>query len=357
MLIAAARYGYLHAKVRALRSSRLGEQDRHVLLYAGDLKTCLAYLVTTSYGQCFDRTDGDEPVLSTLERRLARPLFSHYDAILHACHSRRAREVIIALLARFEVENLKVLLRARVRGEPKERVHQLLYPIGRLSRLNWDGLWQATTMADLLQMLRNEPYHRALLHALPQFEAQHRLFPLEMALDLARVDRLRQAVDQLGRRDRVKIGGIIELCVDVFNISWVIRLKTVYGLSPEEIIHYTIPAGKTVSLSMLMHLASAATAEEGCGRLPVALQRYLGGVAEWDEVEGRLGMHVVATLRQTLAGLPFHLGIAAAYLLEKEIELKNLVTLLQAKAARLTTKRILALVSWETTEKQYASIG
>ncbi|NOQ47439.1 MAG: hypothetical protein GQ559_12385, partial [Desulfobulbaceae bacterium] len=40
------------------------------------------------------------------------------------------------------------------------------------------------------------------------------------------------------------------------------------------------------------------------------------------------------------SGQPFHIGVAVAYLLEKEIELANLITLLQAKTKNLTVEEI-----------------
>ncbi|NOQ46253.1 MAG: hypothetical protein GQ559_06230, partial [Desulfobulbaceae bacterium] len=52
MVLAAARYGYPNAKIRALRSKKLTEQDRHFLLTAKDPTTFLSYLATTSYCYC-----------------------------------------------------------------------------------------------------------------------------------------------------------------------------------------------------------------------------------------------------------------------------------------------------------------
>ncbi len=358
MLFAAARYGYPNAKVRALRSRKLTEQDHHFLLAAKDLPNCLSYLATTSYRTCLPDPDKTHPELPILERQLSRPLLDHYAKIIRSFRRIKERDVILALFRRFEGENLKIILRALFANLSRDAVCHLLYPLGRLSDLDWDTLWSCKSISELLEQLRPSIFGKLLQHALPQFEAQGRLFPLEMTIDLSCFRMLHQAISALGSRyDHVVAEKILRSYIDILNISWVVRLKKDYGLSSEEIVNYTLPSGKLISLTTLNHLARAEDIEVFINHLPMPYQHELSTIRDWEKVAQRLETYFLRTLTRVFLGQPFHIGIPVAYLLEKEIELANLISLLQAKAKNLSVEEISNRLSWSSTEGKYAPAG
>jgi len=350
-MLLAARYGYPNAKVRALRSRKLTRQDHHFLVTAKDLSTCLSYLATTSYSSYLPDPEKGIPELSTLERQLARPLLNHYAKIVHSLRGSKERELILAMFRRFEAENLKVILRALFAHLSRETVSHLLYPVGRLSDLDWDTLWACKSVPELLQHLRPEIFGRSLQHALPQFEAQGRLFPLEMALDFPCFHILRQAISALGNRyDRIVTEKIFTVYIDILNISWVIRLKIDYGLPPEEIVNYTLPEGKVITLAYLNRLSRVEDIAEFINQLPPIFRHELSDIRDWRKMSLTLESYFLKILARTFSGQPFHIGVAAAYLLEKEIELANLITVLQAKARNLTVEKISNSLPWQFME-------
>ena len=337
MILAAARYAYPNAKVRALRSRRLTDQDRHFLLEARDFSSFLAYLATTPYGRELSDLEGELPDPGVLERRLARPLMEDYAKVARALRGKRERESVLALFSRFESENLKVLLRAVFSGLGKQAVSHLLYPLGTLSTLPWDNLWACDNPAEVADMLIRTPFGTALKHAVPQFEAQGRLFPLEMALDLSCFQRLKQAVSGLrSRSDRKAAKGILGPYVDILNISWTIRLKIHYGLSPEETVNYSLPGGELLGLSQLHRLARAEDISSFLEQIPRSLQREIGEVSEWEDFPTYLETWFLRLLTRLFMGPPFQIGIEIAFLLEKEMELTALITLIEAKAQGLS---------------------
>ncbi|NIA09787.1 MAG: hypothetical protein GWP10_08665 [Nitrospiraceae bacterium] len=200
MILAAAKYAYPNAKVRALRSRRLTPQDFHFLLEAKDISSFLAYLATTSYGPIVSELGDRVPDMGGLERQLARFLMEDYAKVVRSLRGKRVQELVLALFSRFESENLKVLLRALFSGLGRHSVSYLLYPLGGLSTLPWDKLWACNNPAEALELLIPTPFGRAIKHAIPQFEVQGRLFPLEMALDLSCFQRLKQAISSLRSR-------------------------------------------------------------------------------------------------------------------------------------------------------------
>ncbi len=357
MLLAAARYGYPNAKVRALRSRKLTEQDRHFLLVAQDLPACLTYLATTSYGPFLPDLEETLPQLSALERQLARPLLDDYARVIHSLRGSREQELVHGLFRRFEAENLKIILRTLFTGLSRDAVSHLLYPLGRLSELDWERLWACTSIPELLESLPDIP-GRSLLHALPQFEAQGRLFPLEMALDSSCFRTLGQASSILrSRYDRTVVEKILASYIDILNVSWMIRLKKEYGLAPEEIVNYSLPGGKLITLALLNRLAGAEEVAEFITSLPPVFRHELSDTRDWGIISRRLEAYFLRTLARIFSGQPFHLGITVAYLLEKEIELANLITVLQAKAGNRTVEEIGSSLTWQVAEIRYVQAG
>jgi V/A-type H+-transporting ATPase subunit C len=358
MLLAAARYVYPNAKVRALRSRKLTEQDYHFLLAAKDLPACLAYLTTTSYSPYLPDPEKGIPELSSLERQLARPLLDHYSKVVHSLRGTRQRELILALFRRFEAENLKIVLRSLFGGLSREAVSHLLYPLSHLSDLDWDALWACKSIRELLEHLRPDIFGRSLQHALPQFEAQGRLFPLEMALDFSCFRLLRQAISALGSRyDRTITEKILTLYIDILNVSWVIRLKIDYGLPPEEIVNYTLPEGKVITLGCLNRLSRVEDIVEFISQLPPVFQHELSDIRDWGRISPSLETYFLKILARIFSGQPFHIGIGVAYLLEKEIELGGLITVLQAKAKNLPVEEIGNRSPWKFTESGHVQAG
>ncbi len=341
MLLSAARFSYANARVRALRSRRLSGEDFHFLLQADDLPGLLAYLATTAY----QRLSPDAP-LERIERSLFVPLFTDYDTIAGSLSRRAGRAVILALFARFEAENLKILLRGTATGVDRAATSSLLYPLGRLSGLAWERLLDCKTPQEMIGVLAKTPFARPLGHALPRYEAGGSVFPLEAALDLAVFRRLAASVADLGGRGNRKaaqwvLGGY----VDILNCLWVIRLRVHFGLSPEEIVNYTLPGGRELHLRDLHRLAKADTVERFRDGLPPSLAARLGSVDAWHGFRPVLTTLLLRLLRRTLATFPFHVGVEAAYLLEKEMEIRAIITIMEAKEQQLGSETTAGLLA------------
>ncbi|MBW1751297.1 MAG: V-type ATPase subunit, partial [Deltaproteobacteria bacterium] len=115
-----------------------------------------------------------------------------------------------------------------------------------------------------------------------------------------------------------------------------IRLKIDYGLPPEEIVNYTIPEGNAITLGCLNRLSRVEDIAAFINQLPAVFRHELSGIRDWGEISPALETYFLKILARIFSGQPFHIGIGVAYLLEKEIELGGLITVLQAKSKNLT---------------------
>ncbi len=333
MLGAAIRYSYLNAKTRTMHSMRLRPSDWHILETTKDRDAFLHYLATTSYAPWIteileQKEQGDE----VFERKIFGALFNDYRKILGALRDASSRELILALFSRFEGENLKILLRALFSGLGKAGAAHLLYPVERLSRLPWERLWQQKNVRDAVKLLEKTAFGPMLNHALSQFEAQGRLFPLEMAIDIACFRRIDAAAGAIGSRtDRSRVRDVLGSYVDMLNICHIARLRFVYGLSPEEALNYSYSGGN-MDLRTLHAIARASDLSAMAKVLPRPFGGVVQGIAgDLTSLRLKLEEWLIGRLRRAFLGSPFHLGVQVAHLLEKELEIRGLISLYQAR--------------------------
>ncbi len=349
MLLLAARYSFANAKVRALRARRLTPEDFHFLIQARDLSGFFAYLATTSYQDILSgKNIGGGTSIKSIERSLYAPLFKEYRKIAKALKNPGSRQVILALYSRFEAENLKIILRSIVLGKNRSLVSHLLYPLGSLTRLPWDDLWNCKDPAGLAKVLRGSVFGLAIRHALPQFEAQGRTFPIEVALDLAAFRWLAEATSRLsGKRDKNEARNVLGRYVDILNCLWITRLRLHFNMSPEEIVNYSLPGGMDITLKRLHLLAKSKTTSEFVENIPETMAKKLTMVREWSDFRPAFTSLLLRLLRKVLASFPFHIGVEAGYLLEKELEVQALIATMESKKQKIAPKDIARHVPME----------
>lgn len=119
---------YVAARVRAMRGRLLDARRFADLLACGDAPCVARLLQGTPYGAPIERAGGGADA-GAIEEGLRRELRANVAALRGACRG-RWRELMDALLGRWEVENLKTLLRGRRAGSSVEEILAGLAPIG-----------------------------------------------------------------------------------------------------------------------------------------------------------------------------------------------------------------------------------
>jgi len=326
MIIRAWRFAYVQARTKAWRSQLLSAEDWHYLRRSRDVNDVWRYLRGTSYGRWLPASP-DPGLLRESVAGLSRQLIERYHKLLKFL-PRTSEPLWRALVRRFEGENLKVILRRIWRRLPVAATADLLYPLGPFNTLP-PGLAAAASIPEAVAQLAGTFYGPVLQAALPQFQAQERLFPLEIAIDLAVLEQL-TAVCRRGptwRQARQLLGALI----DWLNLSWLCRFRQVYGLAPEEVINYSIKGGWHLDLAAISAMARAVTWPELQAALPQPYRRLLAASEAWPDALTRLWGWFTGELQRAGRRDPFQLGLPLAYLLQWEMEIQSLSGLLTAK--------------------------
>lgn len=330
MLARVFRYSYAQAKTRALQGLMLSSEDWHFLLQMKNLGDVVEYLGGTDYAKALaGMAATPEPEPEILTRTLYRTLFSDYAALARSVPSHAAR-LLTALAARYEAEDLKTLLRGIHSGASAAAIRSLLYHPVPFSRLPIADLLEARQLNAAIDLLAATPYHRPLTHALPQCIAQDRLFPLEIAVDRTVLDQLDAAASSLKGPDRRGANRLTGCLFDCLNLTWLVRLRHYYNLSPEEAINYTGPRGRSLSLQQLGRLARCQDLGDFLAALESPYRDVLEQSGSWQQVELLLHRYLSGQLVSNMRGDPFQVRLQVAWLLFKEDEIKSLRSLFSA---------------------------
>ena len=195
------RYAFAQARTRAMKSGLLNHDDWHYLLRMQSLNDFFSYLSATDYGPFLSGAAASGTDARSFSLSLHDSLFKDYIKLIKALPKSRSL-VLYGILARYEAENIKTLLRGIWQAWPDTAIRPMLYRLGVLSRLPVEAILEARQVPAAVDLLKNTVFHAPLIHALALFRTQDRLFPLEIAADMAAFRLLANCISILRGFDR-----------------------------------------------------------------------------------------------------------------------------------------------------------
>lgn len=344
MIARVLKYSYAQAKTKALKGRLLSAEDWHFLLRCSKLEDLLKYLSGTDYARVLSRLPKGKPDAEVVSLAFYDELFRDYGKLLRSV-PKRSSSFLKALVARYEAENLKTVLRGIWARRPASDVRFFLYRLGSLSGLPLGELMRAREIPDAVELLKSTIFYSPLIHALPQFKAQAKLFPLEVAVDMAVFEHIAKAVESLGGYDRKAARVLIGELIDCENLCWLVRFRYFYALSPEEIINYVLPGGRRLGLRDLGTLARSIDLKSFLGALPQPYGEAFRLIKDWPEMHPLFQKWFLVQLHKVFEKDPFQIRLQLCYLLLKEIEVKALEGLVSALNIGASLEKSLIFVS------------
>ena len=235
------------------------------------------------------------------------------------------REVLACYRDRYEVENLKVVLRAVERGLPAADALALLLPVGALgSPQTAASLLAAGSLAAVVEGLPAEPFGDVLRRVLRAAPGPPERFRLEGVAEREAWERAWRTLADLDADDRRSAVRVLGTRCDVANLVRLLRLRVQQRLAPEELAALAIRGGYRLGAAeraALVHEEPALWS----GRL--AHTPYAPALAAWADppaVERELARVVGRSAARELAGTPFRIGLVLAYVMLLEIQTSDL---------------------------------
>lgn len=326
----ARRYAYLHARVSALATYLQGavdapfgsEQEAQEALRRAGLDAALA-------------SHSDQVEKHALETLVAEA------ALLIRPLIGAPRELLRHWVRRFELMNMKALIRAKLNTGSRAQVRAQLLDLGPLTDLPIDDLLHAEDLPDLLRQLEATPYSIMARHARRSYEQRRDLFGVESALERQYFAGLIQRLYALPRSDRPQLRDFLATMLDQINLTWLLRYRFAYGLEPPQAYFLLVPLGSGLG-GALLHLARLESMAQVLAELPEVLRKVLDGSRSVREVELRMSARTQAAAWRVLRTAGFDLARAVAYLYLREQQLHRLHMLVKGRSLRLSSALVRA---------------
>lgn len=248
-----ARFSALNTKLRAMKAQLLGMSDYEALFALGSTVEISRYLHdNTVYREVLKDRNLKDIHRGELEILLRNHGIERLQG-LGSFMEKEYRDFLKAILFRYEVEDLHVLLRGISQARPVEDIRSKLLRVRSYLDIDFDSLVNLRTVEEVIERFEGSILEAALRNVTVE-DVQTREFHIEMNTDYVYFENLIQKAEKLSKEDRDIAFKVIGFFVDVINGGWIYRAKLNYSISDEEILNYSLRGGSELSFNVMKQL-------------------------------------------------------------------------------------------------------
>jgi V/A-type H+/Na+-transporting ATPase subunit C len=339
--------GYANARLRGMRSHLLPAEFYERLIEAPDVAQVVKDLMETEYKVDLEGEVVHGFTAGVIDEALKQNMVRVYRKVLSFVHP-QARKLLSTLLGRWDVFNIKTILRGAHNHVAFDEIKMSFFPAGYLGSDELEALARIDDVRAVIDTMAmwGLVYAAPLRRAYPDYARDNDLAPLELALDLqyaqwADSRLVGEAVDvEISRR-------ILGMQIDTANLVMVFRLLK----ADTESINakkYFLEGGRVIRRDLYLELSKFSDVDEVLDRLKgspysealdAAALRYLE-MASIPVFEREL--EELLMRRALMAGVkdPHGVGVAIAFLYGKHNEITNLRIVVKGKAVGMPADRV-----------------
>lgn len=269
-------YGYLNARVRAMNRDLFKSGFFQELLNQPELNNLVEALQGAAlYGEDMSIALAESSGLNAIEKALRHNLSRTFSKILHMS-SGEPRSLLCVILSRWDIFNIKTILRGKQRGSPKEEISAAFIPVGELDEPKLTELVNQPDIKTVVDMLVTWGFYLSSLiaKALPEFIEKGDILGIERVIDDFYFEWALTETEGESENKQIMRSLIVEQ-IDFANIINTLKLlseKVSVGTGdktqPQHPAHEAgfIPGGN-LKYSFLLTLSKCSTLEEALGLL------------------------------------------------------------------------------------------
>ena len=285
--------------------------------------------------------DSNAARLAIYERMLMQTWLDELGALLRPLQG-SARRLLTHWASRYEVLNIKALVRGKIGQLPNEEIEKTLFLLPGFLGLNHDQLLNTDSVTELLRQLQKTPYQRLATQALRRFEERPDPFLLDATLDQQFYGELIDRAHHLAGTDRAEVLNLIGRIVDRHNLVWSLRYRYNYGLQASEVLYLAIDGGRVLDRSRLQEILHADTLADALGQLPDNLLSDHDRIPQQIPlVEAVMRRDLFAYAERAMRHSPSALSSVLSYLVLRHGGISALYTIVHARVYGLDDELLL----------------
>lgn len=347
-------YGYSNARVRGMKSRLLGTDKLERYLRADDLKSVLLELMHSEYTADLEEVLIHGRGAGEIDEALRQNLARTYSKVLGFLND-EAYDICSVLLGRWDVFNMKTILRGKRIHLSDAEIREALLPVGAMGEAELGGLLSAPDVRGVVDLASTWglPHSSALRRGFAEYQRTGAIANLELPLDRHYAEWATARLDRRGENYK-RARWVLGTQIDHLNLIIVFRAAR-ENLPPEQSEEYFLTGGADIKLDKYQRLAIMSDVDEILDELrgtrygqvlDDAAVRYLE-TQSLAVFERALEDHLTRGVLSLRTSDPLGVGIPIAYLWAKLNEVTNLRIIVKSKAVGLPmdrTRRELILV-------------
>ncbi len=329
---------YVVIRSHALTSDLLTPEQMRTLAGQEKLDDFVERLAETPYGKISIETEGDVSI--ALEKIFYQKFIERMMAIVDLAPRNIGDFLQSYYYLRFEVVNLKRIIRGKYSGVPNTQITESLIPIVPHKVGSYEEMVEVEAFEEGVRRLEGTAYE-PLVSSLELSEKYDALWPVEIALNHLYASAVFKSLEGLSQEDRGLVKRIVKAEADVENFLIAAKQRGVRDEThvPEEMF----PATYDIALEKLKEVMEASDVKLVIQELGQPYNEILAPLYEGDValIRSRLRKHVYEIARKGRAANDFGFNVIMAYLIFSEIEKDDLVGIAWGKAQRVSSEDIL----------------
>lgn len=314
-------FSYINARIKVMKSQLLPPGRLEGLLETPDLEAITQMLSDTPYNAELQEALSRFTGLRAIDEALSQNFYHATSRILGFADGSPRREIEVILL-RYDLQNIRAIVRGRHTGKSDEEILATLYPGGLLSEVKLRELLQQPDLraiADTL-VIWMHPLGRALRAGVDEAQRSGSLLDIEISLD--------RAYAQYGLRVAGEGGGGGALRrwlgteITATNVKTALKLRRVRDLTREDRQKFFVLGG-SLSLERFLALADPQTSIAEAASVPL-FGALLGGMEDLLAMERAIDRMLVQRAAQMYLNDPLGLDVVIGYLARKAAEVSNI---------------------------------
>jgi V/A-type H+-transporting ATPase subunit C len=339
-------FAAVNTKVKALEGKFLTKRQFTHLIDCNSFRDALSFLKEdTRYGDILEGYNVDELHRGQLEIILKKHYIRNFTKLMHYLND-DYKKLLKIIFIRFEVEDIKIILRGKYIGRNKEELAELLTYRCPLSTVDYDKLLEGNDVGEVADKLKGTTYYKHIYNLVKDVEKEG-LFRLEMALDFVYFINLRKYIKKIPMEDRKAIEKINGIYADLLNIQWIFRGIKYYRLNPEILFNYTIYDGYKLKKGDIKELCYSTDLKSFYSKVNNTPYKEVFNRSNFQEY--LLEKEILAFLKKVYvrynSEFKMNISVVLSYLELAQLECRDIITIVENKRYSQQSEEIMQFIT------------
>ncbi len=338
---------YVNARIKGMKRHLLDPSVFETLILKPDVESVIAELANTAYKDEIDKASVQYSGIMCVEVALRRDFSAAFRKILRFMKGDESEKYIKILLGRWDVQNIKTILRGKNIHIPSAEILECLIPAGELDDTTMIELLKQPDVKSVIDLLAtwSISYAKPLTRAFKEYSETRDLSLLEYAIDRFYYNNALRAVKGESYDDRL-VREMVMTEIDVTNIKTVLKMIR-DKIDAEEVRGYLIEGGLSLDTEKLLTMVRTGTMEGAVKLLETTPYSFLSKVPDDTLKAGKISVlekelekYLIKLGISRFLGDPLSIAIPIGYIWAKYNEITNIRIIARWKTADVPEKEL-----------------